>query len=218
MGRKFVDKGLRATGSKRGTGRKVSGRTAADKSVEVTDLLGRWRRGEREAGDLLMQRLYSELQRMAHARLRLEPPESTIHTTVLVHETYLRLVAQRHVEYQDRAHFLALAATMMRRVLVDAARTRLSAKRGGDVIKVELGEQDPAAPSGLGNVAEVLDVDRALERLAEAYPRPARVVEMRFFGGLAEEEIANALGVHVRTVRREWAFASAWLARELGSS
>lgn len=181
-------------------------------SGNVTSLLRAWRAGDATAGERLLEVLYRELHGMAHARLALER-QGTLQTTALVHECYLRLVDQRGVEWRDRGHFLALAATMMRRVLVDRARARKAGKRGAGETPITLTD-GVAAESG--SAAEVLDVDRALDRFAAAYPRPARVVELRFFGGLELAEIGAVVGVTERTVKRDWAFARAWLARELG--
>jgi RNA polymerase sigma factor (TIGR02999 family) len=179
---------------------------------EVTELLRAWRSGDTQAGDLLVRALYRELHDMARRRLRGERPGMTLQTTALVHETYLRLVDQRRVEWRDRGHFLALAATMMRRVLVDRARARRAGKRGAGEPVITLTD---AASAGVNSADQVLDVDRAIERLAGAFPRPARVVEMRFFGGLELEEIGAVLGITERSVKRDWAFARAWLAREM---
>ncbi len=183
----------------------------ATSPAEVTRLLQEWRTGDAAAGERLIEVLYRELHGMAQRRLARES-SSTLQTTALVHEAYLRLIGQRCVDWRDRGHFLALAATMMRRVLVDRARARRAEKRGGGEAAITLTD---VAAAGLDAV-EVLDVDRALERLASSYPRPARVVELRFFGGLDLEEIAAVVGVTDRTVKRDWAFARAWLARELG--
>jgi RNA polymerase sigma factor (TIGR02999 family) len=188
---------------------------AAGPAVEVTDLLQAWRGGDRDAEQRLIDALYRELHDMAHHRLRRERVGGTLQTTALVHEAYLRMVDQKRVAWRDRGHFLALAATMMRRVLVDRARARHAGKRGAGGTPVTLTD---AAAAGLDPAVEVLDVDRALERLAASYPRPARVVEMRFFGGLELEEIGAVLEVTERTAQRDWAFARAWLARELGSA
>ena len=188
---------------------------AAGPAVEVTDLLQAWRGGDRDAEQRLVDALYRELHDMAHRRLRRERAGGTLQTTALVHEAYLRMVDQKRVAWRDRGHFLALAATMMRRVLVDRARARHAGKRGAGELAVTLTD---AAAAGLDPAVEVLDVDRALERLAASYPRPARVVEMRFFGGLELEEIGAVLEVTERTAQRDWAFARAWLARELGSA
>jgi RNA polymerase sigma factor (TIGR02999 family) len=176
-------------------------------------LLRAWRDGDARAGDRLFDLIYSELHEMARRRLAREPAGCTLQATALVHEAYMRLVGQRPIDWHDRGHFLALAATMMRRVLVDRARARRAAKRGAADAVITLAE---CADAGLDPGVEVLDVDRALERMAAAFPRQARVVELRFFGGLELAEIGAVVGVTERTVKRDWAFARAWLARELG--
>ena len=185
---------------------------APERLGDVTQLLHAWRAGDIQAGDALVRVLYRELRDMARKRLRSERPGATLQTTALVHEAYLRLVDQRKVAWRDRGHFLALAATMMRRVLVDRARARRAGKRGAGEPLITLTD---AANAGVNSADQVLDVDRAIERLAAAFPRPAQVVEMRFFGGLELEEIGAVLGITERTVKRDWAFARAWLAREL---
>jgi RNA polymerase sigma factor (TIGR02999 family) len=176
-------------------------------------LLRAWRDGDAQAGDRLFDLLYSELHEMARRRVAREHAGCTLQATALVHEAYLRLVGQRPIDWHDRGHFLALAATMMRRVLVDRARARRAAKRGAADAVITLAE---CADAGLDAGVEVLDVDRALERMAAAFPRQARVVELRFFGGLELAEIGAVVGVTERTVKRDWTFARAWLARELG--
>jgi len=186
-----------------------------ESAAEVTDLLHAWRAGDAAAEERLMGLLYRELREMARRRLRREQPGVTLQTTALVHETYLRLVDQRRVEWRDRGHFLALAATMMRRVLIDRARARRAGKRGSGDVAIPLTD---VAAAGLDPAVEVLAVDRALERLARDFPRPARVVELRFFGGLEMAEIGAALDVTERTAQRDWTFARAWLARELGTN
>jgi RNA polymerase sigma factor (TIGR02999 family) len=180
--------------------------------TDVTLLLRAWRAGDAQAGEKLIEVLYRELRDMARRRLAREHSANTLQTTDLVHEAYLRLIDQRRVDWRDRGHFLALAATMMRRVLVDRARARRAGKRGAGGTPVTLTD---AVAAGLDPAMEVLDVDRAVERLAADYPRPARVVELRFFGGLELSEIGAVLDVAERTVKRDWAFARAWLAREL---
>ena len=192
---------------------KLSAHVPEDSPEEVTRLLRDWRRGDAAAGERLVRVLYRELHDMARRRLQGERRGITLQTTALVHEAYLRLVGQSRVEFRDRGHFLALAATMMRRVLVDHARARHAGKRGGGAQQITLTGVEAA---GLDPAVELLDVDRALERLAAAYERPARVVELRFFGGLEFEEIAAVLEISDRTAKRDWAFARAWLARELG--
>jgi RNA polymerase sigma factor (TIGR02999 family) len=184
----------------------------AASASEITGWLAAWRAGDAGSGERLVEALYSELHAMARYRMRGERHRLTLQTTALVHETFLRLSENVSMSYQDRHHFLALAATVMRRVLVDRARERRAAKRGGEAVRVELDEL--AAAEGTREV-ELLDLDRALDQLGALYPRQARVVELRFFGGLEEEEIATALAVSTRTIRRDWTFAAAWLAREL---
>lgn len=184
-----------------------------DPEDDVTLELRAWRAGDQAAGERLMDALYRELHGMAKRRLARERAGGTLQTTALVHEAYLRMVDQRRVDWRDRGHFLALAATMMRRVLVDRARARRAGKRGGGEAAVTL---TGAEAAGFDPALEVLDVDRALARLAAAYPRPARVVELRFFGGLELAEIVEVLGVSERTIKRDWVFARSWLARELG--
>jgi RNA polymerase sigma factor (TIGR02999 family) len=182
-------------------------------AADLTELLHAWRAGDASSGDRLIEALYRELKRIASRRLRGERSGATLDTTALVHEVYLRLLDQKRTDWRDRSHFLAIAATTMRRVLVDRARARKSLKRGGGEMHVTL---SGVAAAGLDPSLEVLDVDRALTRLAAEFPRPARVVELRFFGGLDEKEVAELLEVTDRTVRRDWSFAAAWLARELG--
>ena len=190
----------------------IEGMPAVAPPAEITVWLKAWRGGDAASGDRLIAALYGELREMARQRLRGERRQVTLQTTALVHETYLRLIGNNRMTFQDRQHFLALSATVRRRVLVDRARERLAAKRGGGAPHVELAGIEAA---GVDPGVELLDVDRALDRLSAVYPRQARVVELRFFGGLEEEEIAGVLDVSVRTTRRDWAFASAWLAREL---
>lgn len=180
---------------------------------DLTELLHAWRAGDASSGDRLIAALYRELRLIASRQVRGERAGSTLQTTALVHEAYLRLIDQRRTDWVDRRHFLAIAATTMRRVLVDRARARRSLKRGGGDVPVALAGLADLVPDP---AAEILDVDRALSRLAALHPRPARVVELRFFGGLEEREIAAVIGVGERTVRRDWSFAAAWLARELG--
>jgi RNA polymerase sigma factor (TIGR02999 family) len=196
----------------------VTERTATDPpapGADLTDLLHAWRAGDASSGDRLIEALYRELRVIASRGLRGERAGSTLQTTALVHEAWLRLLDQKRTDWQDRRHFLAIAATTMRRVLVDRARARRSLKRGGGAPVVTLADVEVA---GIDPSIELLDIDRALTRLAAEFPRPARVVELRFFGGLEEKEIAALLDVTERTVRRDWSFASAWLARELGGA
>ncbi len=174
----------------------------------VTGLLRAWRAGEGDAGERLLATIYSELKRLAAAQLRGERGDHTLQATALVHEAFLRLVDQRGVDWRDRAHFFGLASTMMRRVLVDHARARSAQKRSapeGETLTLSLDAIH----------VEVLDLDRALERLAARFPRQAKVVEMRWFADLEIDEIAHFLEVGPATVKRDWQFARAWLATEL---
>ena len=186
---------------------------AQPREEDVTRLLRAWREGDGAARDALLDRVYPHLKRLASAQLRAERAGVSLYPTDLVHEAYLRLVNQSRVDWRDRAHFFGLCATTMRRVLVDRARRRLSKKR--QVHEVRTGAA-LAAPALGGSEAELLDLDRALERLAEEAPRVARVVEMRYFGGLELDEVAACLEVSRTTVRRDWDFARAWMQTELG--
>ncbi len=179
---------------------------------QVTQLLVAARGGDRGALDRLLPAVYDELRRLARSQLRRERQDHTLLATGLVHEAYLKLVDQAQVEWQGRAHFFAVAARAMRQVLVDYARKRSTEKRGGDRVRTTLGDK------GLGTALsfeELVALDEALTRLAELDKRLPRVVELRFFAGLKEKEIAEALGTSERTVQREWARARAWLYKEL---
>ncbi len=177
---------------------------------EVTRLLHAWRGGGEAARERLIEHVYAELKKIAGAHLRGERRGQTLEATGLVHEAFLRLVPQTRVDWRDRAHFFGLASTCMRRVLVDRARARAAAKRDPE------GYVLTGAPFGArSSPEELLDLDRALERLATEHPRLAQVVEMRFFAGLEVAEIAECLALSERTVKRDWAFARAWLLREL---
>lgn len=179
---------------------------------QVTQLLKSWSQGDQEALGRLMPVVYGELRRLARRQMARERPDHTLQVTALVHEAYLRLLDVRQVDWQDRAHFLALSAQMMRRILVDAARARTAGKRGGGVLHVSLEEAAvlPADPD-----RSLIALDEALAAFAAIAPRQANVVELRYFGGLTEEEIAAVLDQSARTVRRDWEFARVWLAREL---
>jgi RNA polymerase sigma factor (TIGR02999 family) len=178
----------------------------------VTQLLARAREGSDDAVERLMPLVYDELRAIAHGQLRGERTEHTLSTTGLVHEAYLRLVDQRKADWQDRTHFFAVAARVMRRVLVDYARRRTAKKRDGVRQAIPLDE----ALHLVEDQADMLvELDEALTRLAERDQRMARVVELRFFAGLTEDEIAQLLGVSPRTVRYDWIKAKGWLYREL---
>jgi RNA polymerase sigma factor (TIGR02999 family) len=179
---------------------------------EVTRLLLAWSDGDRAALDQLMPLVYAELRRLAHRHLRGERSGHTLQTTALVNEAYLRLVDQNQFNWQNRAHFFAVAAQMMRRILVDYARARLNAKRGGGTVRVMLEE---AAEVSQDRSAEMVALDDALTELAEFDQRKSQIVELRFFGGLSIEETAEVLKVSPGTVMREWTLAKAWLQREI---
>lgn len=180
---------------------------------DVTRLLGELAKGNREAEATLIPLVYDELRRIARALMRGEARRETLQTTVLVHEAYLRLTGGQSVEWESRTHFLAVAAKVMRRILVDHARARNSEKRGGGavVFAADFPLRDPQTlDPGL-----LLALDSALERLAALDPRQSQIVEMRFFAGMTVEETAHALDVSPRTVKREWQMARAWLYGEL---
>jgi RNA polymerase sigma factor (TIGR02999 family) len=179
---------------------------------EVTGLLRAWRGGDAAAGEELLQRIYSELKKIAASQLRRERAGHTLQSTDLVHEAYVRLLQQQGIDWRDRAHFFGLAATMMRRVLVDHARARNARKRTSDD-----GEAPVTIQSRHGTEAELLDLDRSLSLFAESYPRQTRVVEMRYFVDMEVEEIASCLDISPATVKRDWQFARAWLRARLAS-
>lgn len=181
-------------------------------AADVTRLLKAWNEGDQAALAQLTEQVYAELRRTAHRYMRNERHADTLQTTALVNEAYLRLAGATAIEWRDRAQFFALAAQTMRRILVDAARARGAGKRGGDARHVDLDEA--ALVSGTPDQT-VLALDDALTAFAQVAPRQAKVVELRYFGGLTEEEIAAALETSSRTVRRDWDFARAWLMREL---
>jgi len=180
--------------------------------ADVTDLLLRWSAGDRAALESLTPVVYDDLRRMAQALLSRERPEHTLSATALVHEAYLKLVDQRRVQWQNRAHFFGAAAAIMRRVLVDHARARAADKRGGSVVKIAM-EEGMALVEGLAE--EILDLDAALDALADLDPRKADVVQMKFFAGMTSQETAAALGVSDATVERDWTTARAWLIAHL---
>jgi RNA polymerase sigma factor (TIGR02999 family) len=184
---------------------------------DVTDLLVRWSAGDRSALDTLTPVIYDDLRRMARALLTRERPEHTLSATALVHEVYLKLIDQRRVQWLNRAHFFGAAAAIMRRVLVDHARAKLSDKRGGSVVKIAI---DESAVLVEGLAEDILDLDGALDALATFDDRKAQVVQMKFFAGMTMPEIAAALDLSDATVERDWTLARAWLVRRLhgGSS
>jgi RNA polymerase sigma-70 factor, ECF subfamily len=175
---------------------------------EVTRLLLRLTDGERAVLDDLLPLIYGELRRLAAGYLRRERPGHTLQPTALVHEAYLRLVDQTQVQWQNRAHFLGVAAQMMRRILVDHARGQSAEKRGGDFQKLSLDENIDVSGE---RAADIVALDEALERLATLDPQKSKIVELRFFGGLSVEETAEVLGTSAPTVKRQWRMAKAWL-------
>jgi RNA polymerase sigma-70 factor, ECF subfamily len=180
--------------------------------AEITQLLGAWSAGDQSARDRLMPLLYAELRRVAHNQLRGERPGQTLQPTALVNEVYVRLVELRRMTWQNRAHFFAMCARLMRQILIDAARARRFAKRGGDAVRVTLDEELVSADAP---GPDLLALDDALRALEELDARKSRVVELRFFAGLTAEETAAVLGVSTDTVARDWKFAKTWLYREL---
>ena len=180
--------------------------------VEVTQLLKAWGRGDDKALEQLIPVVEKELHRLAHRCMARENPGHTLQTTALVNEVYLRLVDVHEVSWQDRAHFFAISARMMRRILTDFARSRNYQKRGGAALHVSF---DEALAVSQEQHAEIVAIDDALVELAELDPRKSQVVELRFFGGLSVEETAEALKISPETVKRDWRFAKSWLHRVL---
>src|SRR5262245_2354621 len=181
-------------------------------SGEITALLKEWAAGDAASLDQLVPVVYEHLHRMAGRFMRTEDPDNSLQATALVNEAYLRLVDVTGVTWQDRAHFFAVSARMMRRILVDAARARRSEKRGGAFIKIELDESLDGLPA---RADDLVALDEALTALAAFDERKARVVELKFFAGLSAEETATVLKVSSRSVVRDWSLARAWLMREL---
>lgn len=185
---------------------------ATDSPGEITQLLIAWSNGDEDAREELMPLVYAELHRLAHAYMGRERPGHTLQTSALINEAYLRLIDQNHVLWQNRAHFFGIAARMMRRILVDYARNRTYAKRGGHAHRVTLDETVIVSEE---RTAEVLGLDYALTGLAEIDPRKSQIVELRFFGGLSIEETAEVLQVSPGTVMKDWTLAKAWLKKEM---
>jgi RNA polymerase sigma factor (TIGR02999 family) len=182
---------------------------------EITTLLLDWRQGNAAASDELLAVVYQELRRLAAHYLRQERPDHTLQATALVHELYLRLLGAEPINWQNRAHFFAVAAQQMRRILIDHARALQADKRGGQRVKLTLG----AVKGWVGTQEEdLLAVNEALEQLSRLDPRAAQVVELRFFGGLQEKEAAEVLGISVATLKRDWEFARTWLLSRLQPS
>lgn len=179
----------------------------------ITELLICWGDGDRVALEQLLPLVETELHRLAHSYMRRENAGHTLQTTALINETYLRLVDQSRVRWQNRAHFFGIAAQIMRRVLLNYARDRKRVKRGGGVYKVSLSQAMALADQ---ESLELMALDEALDRLAQIDERKSRVVELRYFGGLSVEETAEVLKISTITVMRDWNMAKAWLAREMG--
>jgi len=178
----------------------------------ITQLLVAWNGGDKAALDQLIPIVYEELRRQASRYLRQERPGHTLQTTALIHEAYLRLVDQKSVQWQNRAQFFGIAAQLMRRILVDHARTKHRAKRGGSAVRISL--SDATAATQDANL-DLVELDQALNRLAEIDPQQSKIVELRFFSGLNVEETAAALNISPATVKRDWSVAKAWLHREI---
>ena len=182
---------------------------------DVTQLLVAWSDGDQAAFQRLLPLVYAELRRVAHRRMRDERPDHLLQTTALINEAYLRLVDINRVRWQSRAHFFAVSARVMRRILVDSARERDALKRGGDISHVLYDEALMPAPE---RDADLIALDAALRALADVDPRKSQVVELRYFGGLSVEETAEVLDVSVRTVAGDWKLAKLWLLRELAQT
>jgi len=181
-------------------------------SQEVTRLLLAWRDGDQEALERLTPLVYGELRRMAHRFMRRERPDHTLQTSALVNEAFLRLIDCRQVDWQNRAHFFGIAAQMMRQILIDHARSHARAKRGGALRQVSFEE---TAIVSAERAAELIALDDALNALATFDLSKCRIVELRFFGGLTNEEVGEVMGISLRTVEREWRKAKAWLRRAI---
>ena len=191
-----------------------SGIEDSKQATEITRLLKAWSGGDPAALEELVPLVYGELRRLARRRVRRERPGHTLQTTALVNEAYLRLVGVTNLDWQNRIHFFAVAAQIMRRILVDAARARASARRGGHVLEFKLDEEWDAFPQ---RAQVLIALDDALNALARMDPRKARVIELRFFGGLSVEETAEVLKVSPKSVERDWKLAKVWLSREMGT-
>ncbi|HEX2640723.1 MAG TPA: sigma-70 family RNA polymerase sigma factor [Pyrinomonadaceae bacterium] len=186
---------------------------APEAQPQITELLRAWGGGDDGALERLMPVVYSELRKLASNYMRRQNPGHTLQATALVNEAYLRLVDSSQVNWQNRTHFFAIAAQLMRRVLVDTARRKNSLKRGGENLRVTL---DEGVELPIEKETDMVALDEALKQLAMLNPRHSRIVELRYFGGLTEEQTADILKISSRTVRRDWHLARAWLFRELG--
>jgi len=179
---------------------------------DVTELLRRWKSGDEEALDRLTPLVYDQLHQLAHQHMRGERADHTLQTSALVNEAYLRLVDHKSVDWQNRAHFFAVSAVLMRRILVDYARERKAAKRGGNFHEVTLEDELTFTKE---RASELVALDEAIQSLNEIYPRRSKVVELRYFAGLNNKEAAEVLQVSEATIERDWRFAKAWLYREM---
>jgi RNA polymerase sigma-70 factor (ECF subfamily) len=184
-------------------------------SNQITELLENWSRGDPKAREALMPLVYDELRRLASSYLRQERSDHTLQPTALVHEAYLRLVDQKNVHWKDKGHFFAITAQLMRRILVDHARSHLAEKRGSGAAKVPL---EDAVVMSKERPDELLTLDESLTRLGRMDPQQARIVELRIFAGLSVEDTAALLGISPATVKRDWSMAKAWLSLEIGKS
>jgi RNA polymerase sigma factor (TIGR02999 family) len=184
-------------------------------SRDVTQLLVAWGNGNADAGEELLAAVYAELHAQAARAMRREAVDHTLQATALVHEAYLRLIDQRRIQWRNRAQFFGVAAQLMRRILVDHARGRDAAKRGGGVATITLEDVNAAAEGSANDAVDILALHDAIEKLAALDPDQARVVELRYFGGMSIEETAEVMDISPATVKREWAVARAWLKREL---
>ncbi len=187
-------------------------------SEDLTSLLNSWRDGDQEALGRLMAIVYDELRAIAHRQIALESSDQTVQATALVHEAYLKLASQRQVQFQDRSHFFAVAAKIIRRILIDRARLRLTAKRDARLnVSLELFPQIHSSELQAIDSATLLDLDTALNKLEQRFPEIAKLVELRFFAGLTIEETAEILNLSISTVKRDWITAKALLARSIQS-
>ena len=185
---------------------------AVPEKAEVTGLLRAWGSGDASALDRLSAMVYGELHTMARRYMRNERPGNTLQATALVNEVYLRLVDVKNVDWQQRAQFFAICSQIMRRILVDAARARHARRRGGSAVRIHI---DDMGDLPAKRDASLVALDEALDALSELAPRPAKVLELRYFGGLSIEKIAEVLGISPRTADRDWQFAKSWLMREI---
>ncbi len=185
---------------------------SAASSTQINRLLASWGHGDEEARDELIPLIYKELRRIARRHLWHERPDHTLQSAALVNEAYLRLVRQEPPEWQNRAHFFGVAAQVMRHILVDHARNRVAAKRGGGALRLTL---DPQIASPQKTEVDLVALDSALDKLARLDPQQSRLIELRYFAGLSIEETSVVLGISPATVKREWATARAWLRREM---